>query len=66
MAEAAVKAAKAVKAPKAAKAPKAPKEPKVKGLKITYERRKALYGYGFLAIWIIGTLYFFIRPLITS
>lgn len=66
MAEAAVKAAKAVKAPKAAKAPKAPKEPKVKGLKIPYERRKALYGYGFLAIWIIGTLYFFIRPLITS
>ena len=66
MAEAAVKAAKAVKAPKAAKAPKAPKEPKAKGLKIPYERRKALYGYGFLAIWIIGTLYFFIRPLITS
>ena len=66
MAEAAVKAAKAVKAPKAAKAPKAPKDPKVKGLKIPYERRKALYGYGFLAIWIIGTLYFFIRPLITS
>ncbi len=66
MAEAAVKAAKAVKAPKAAKAPKAPKEPKVKGLKIPYERRKALYGYGFLAIWIIGTLYFFISPLITS
>ena len=66
MAEAAVKAAKAVKAPKAAKAPKAPKEPKVKGLKIPYERRKALYGYVFLAIWIIGTLYFFIRPLITS
>ena len=53
MAEA-VKTAK-VKAPKA---PKAPKEPKAKGMKIPYERRKMLYGYGFLAIWIIGTIYF--------
>ncbi len=68
MAEAAVKAVKE-KTPKPAKAPKAPKAPKearAKGLKIPYERRKALYGYGFLGIWIIGTLYFFISPLITS
>ena len=55
-----------VKAPKAEKAPKAPKEPKVKGMRIAYEKRKALYAYGFLAIWIIGTLYFFIRPLAVS
>lgn len=46
--------------------PIAAAEPKVKGMKIPYERRKMLYGYGFLAIWIIGTLYFFIRPLIVS
>lgn len=46
--------------------PAAVKEPKIKGMKIPYERRKMLYGYGFLAIWIIGTLYFFIRPLIVS
>lgn len=52
---------KAVKAPKESKAP-----PRQKGLKIPYERRKALYGYGFLAIWIIGTIYFFIKPLIVS
>ncbi len=51
---------------KAPKAPKAPKEPKAKGMKIPYERRKMLYGYGFLAIWIIGTIYFFLKPLIVS
>lgn len=60
MAEAAVKAVKE-------KAPKAPKEPKApKGLRIPYERRKALYGYGFLGIWIVGTLYFFLKPLFVS
>lgn len=48
------------------KAPKAPKEPKAKGLKIPYERRKMLYGYGFLAIWIVGTIYFFLKPLCVS
>lgn len=57
--------AEAVKAVKE-KAPKAPKEPKAKGLKIPYERRKALYGYGFLAIWIVGTIYFFLKPLFVS
>ncbi len=62
MAEATVKAPK-VKEPKV---PKAPKEPKVKGMKIPYERRKALYGYGFLGIWLVGTFLFFVRPLITS
>ncbi|MCD8106345.1 MAG: sugar ABC transporter permease [Oscillospiraceae bacterium] len=48
------------------KSAKPPKEKKVKGMKIPYERRKALYGYGFLAIWIIGTIWLFLRPLITS
>lgn len=57
---------KAEKPPKAPKAPKAPKEPKVKGMRIAYEKRKALYAYGFLAIWIIGTIYFFLRPLLIS
>lgn len=42
------------------------KPPKSKGLKIPYERRKALYGYGFIAIWFIGSIYFFILPLIKS
>ena len=32
--------------------------------KMSYERKKGLYGYGFIAIWIIGVLTFFIRPLI--
>ena len=39
---------------------------KQKGMKIPYERRKALYGYGFIALWFIGTIYFFIVPLIES
>lgn len=39
---------------------------KAKGSKIPYEKRKALYGYGFIAIWILGTIYFFIFPLIES
>ena len=39
---------------------------KQKGRKIPYERRKALYGYGFIALWAIGTIYFFIMPLIES
>ncbi len=34
--------------------------------KLSYERRKQLYGYGFIAIWILGTIYFFILPLIES
>ncbi|MBR6045121.1 MAG: sugar ABC transporter permease [Ruminococcus sp.] len=33
---------------------------------MSYERKKRLYGYGFIALWIIGTLYFFIYPLIVS
>ena len=68
-ANATVKASKKPVAPKAPKAPKAasgPKEKNPKGLKISYERRKMVYGYGFLAIWIIGTIYFFIKPLIVS
>lgn len=39
---------------------------KQKGMKIPYERRKALYGYGFIALWFVGSLYFFIAPLIQS
>lgn len=42
------------------------KPPKQKGLKIPYEKRKALYGYGFISIWAIGSIYFFIVPLIKS
>lgn len=55
-----------VKPEKAPKAPKAPKDKQPKGLRIPYEKRKALYAYGFLAIWIIGTIYFFLRPLAIS
>lgn len=30
---------------------------------LTYERRKALYGYGFLSLWLVGTILFFLIPL---
>lgn len=45
---------------------KANKPPKHKGLSIPYEKRKALYGYGFISIWAIGSIYFFIMPFIKS
>lgn len=33
---------------------------------LSYERRKGLYGYGFIGLWMIGTLIFFLIPLIKS
>ncbi|MCL1865944.1 MAG: sugar ABC transporter permease, partial [Oscillospiraceae bacterium] len=33
---------------------------------ISYERKKSLYGYGFIAIWIIGVIFIFISPLLKS
>jgi len=35
-------------------------------MKIPYERRKSLYGYGFISIWLIGTLLWFLIPLFES
>lgn len=34
--------------------------------KFSYEKKKSLYGYGFLSLWMIGTLLFFIVPLVES
>lgn len=39
---------------------------KIKTNKIAYEKKKGLYGYGFIALWAIGTLWLFIVPVITS
>lgn len=39
---------------------------KIKTTKISYERKKSLYGYGFIALWAIGTLWLFVIPVITS
>lgn len=39
---------------------------KHKGGKISYERKKRLYGYGFIALWIVGVIYMFIIPLFQS
>ena len=35
-------------------------------MKIPYERRKGLYGYGFISVWLIGTLIWFLIPLVES
>ena len=37
-----------------------------KKAKISYQRRKALYGYGFISLWLMGTVIFFLIPLIQS
>ncbi len=34
--------------------------------KLAYEKRKQLYGYGFIALWMVGTLCFFLIPLVQS
>ncbi len=39
---------------------------KIKTTKIPYEKKKGLYGYGFIALWFIGTLWLFIMPALTS
>ena len=38
----------------------------MKKLYLSYEKKKGLYGYGFLALWFVGALMFFIIPVITS
>lgn len=39
---------------------------KAKGRGMSYEKRKALYGYGFISLWLVGTVIFFLIPLIQS
>ncbi|MBQ8613628.1 MAG: sugar ABC transporter permease, partial [Ruminiclostridium sp.] len=41
-------------------------EKKIKESKISYERKKGLYGYGFIALWFVGVIYMFIIPLVQS
>lgn len=42
------------------------RERKIKTNKISYERKKHLYGYGFIALWAVGTIWLFIIPVIKS
>ncbi len=35
-------------------------------MKLPYEKRKSLYGYAFIALWLVGTLLWFIYPLFES
>ena len=44
-----------------------PREVKqIKESKISYEKKKGLYGYGFIALWFVGVLYMFIIPMAQS
>lgn len=36
------------------------------GARLSYERKKRLYGYGFISIWVVGVIFMFIMPLIQS
>ena len=46
--------------------PQSSEDKKYRGIKMSYEKRKAMYGYGFIALWFVGSIYFFIAPLIQS
>ncbi|MCR5717794.1 MAG: sugar ABC transporter permease [Oscillospiraceae bacterium] len=35
-------------------------------MKLPYQKRKALYGYAFISLWLVGTAVFFLYPLICS
>lgn len=37
-----------------------------KSKKMSYERKKSLYGYMFLGLWLVGIVFFFLRPLLQS
>ena len=38
----------------------------IKKSRISYEKKKGLYGYGFIAIWIVGVIYMFLIPIFQS
>lgn len=38
----------------------------MRGLNLSYEKKKGLYGYGFIALWFVGALIFFIIPVVKS
>lgn len=35
-------------------------------IKMPYEKRKGMYGYGFIALWLVGTIIWFLYPLLNS
>ena len=37
-----------------------------KRVRLSYEKQKALFGYGFLSLWMVGTVIFFLIPLLKS
>lgn len=38
----------------------------MKKIHMSYEKKKGLYGYGFIALWFVGALMFFIIPVLKS
>lgn len=39
---------------------------KMRRKKLSYASKKSLYGYGFIGLWLLGTLIFFLIPLVKS
>lgn len=33
--------------------------------RLSYEHKKSLYGYGFISLWLVGFLLFFLRPFVS-
>ena len=42
------------------------KRKKQRKARFSYERKKGMYGYGFLALWFVGAIYFFLIPVVMS
>ena len=42
------------------------KPDQTKKTRISYERKKKLYGYAFILLWLLGTIYMFIIPMVQS
>ena len=38
----------------------------MKKIHMSYEKKKGLYGYGFIALWFVGALLFFVIPVVKS
>lgn len=40
------------------------KQTKIRRSPLSYERKKQYYAYGFIALWLVGVIFYFFRPLV--
>lgn len=52
--------------PRRERKPSKPINIDIKVKKISYEKKRRLYGYGFISLWLVGTIWLFIIPIIKS